>query len=39
MKTTVERPHKQIEIRATVSTVPYAAVVRDTYVDKCWRQK
>ncbi|MCP5143892.1 MAG: aminomethyl transferase family protein [Gammaproteobacteria bacterium] len=39
MKTTVERPHKQIEIRATVSTVPYAAVVRDTYVDKGWRQK
>jgi len=29
-KTTVER-HKQIEIRATVSPVPYSKVVRETY--------
>jgi len=29
-KTTVER-HKQMEIRATVSPVPYSKVVRDTY--------
>ena len=29
-KTTVER-HKQIEIRAVVSPVPYSKVVRETY--------
>jgi vanillate/3-O-methylgallate O-demethylase len=29
-KTTVER-HEQIDIRATVSTVPYSKVVRETY--------
>ena len=29
-KTTVER-HKQTEIRVTVSSVPYAEVVRSTY--------
>jgi vanillate/3-O-methylgallate O-demethylase len=34
-KTTVER-HKQLEIRATVSPVPYAKVVRDTYAEG-WR--
>jgi len=34
-KTTVER-HKQIEIRATVSAVPYSKVVRETYA-KGWR--
>ena len=34
-KATVER-HKQLEIRATVSPVPYAAVVRDTYAEG-WR--
>jgi vanillate/3-O-methylgallate O-demethylase len=31
----VER-HKQIEIRATVSPVPYSKVVRETYA-KGWR--
>jgi vanillate/3-O-methylgallate O-demethylase len=34
-KATVER-HKQLEIRATVSPMPYAAVVRDTYAEG-WR--
>jgi vanillate/3-O-methylgallate O-demethylase len=34
-KTTVER-HKQLEIRATVSPVPYAKVVRETYAEG-WR--
>lgn len=34
-KTTVER-HKQLEIRATVSPVPYSRVVRETY-PKGWR--
>jgi vanillate/3-O-methylgallate O-demethylase len=34
-KTTVER-HKQIEIRAVVSPVPYSKVARETYV-KGWR--
>jgi vanillate/3-O-methylgallate O-demethylase len=34
-KTTVER-HKQIEIRATVSPVPYSKVARETYA-KGWR--
>jgi vanillate/3-O-methylgallate O-demethylase len=34
-KTTVER-HKQLEIRATVSPVPYSRVVRETYA-KGWR--
>ncbi|MBV8843061.1 MAG: aminomethyltransferase family protein [Bryobacterales bacterium] len=34
-KTTVER-HKQIEIRATVSPVPYSKVVRETYAEG-WR--
>jgi len=35
-KPTVER-HKQIEIRAIVSAVPYAEAVRKTYVDRGWR--
>jgi vanillate/3-O-methylgallate O-demethylase len=35
-KTTVER-HKQIEIRAVVSPVPYSAVVREGYVEGGWR--
>jgi glycine cleavage system aminomethyltransferase T len=36
-KPTVER-HKQIEIRAVVSPVPYAEAVRKTYVDRAgWR--
>jgi len=34
-KTTVER-HKQLDIRAVVSPVPYSAVVRETYADG-WR--
>ena len=34
-KTTVER-HRQLEIRATVSPVPYSKVVRETYA-KGWR--
>ena len=34
-KTTVE-PHKQIELRATVSPVPYSRVARETYEDS-WR--
>jgi vanillate/3-O-methylgallate O-demethylase len=34
-KTTVE-PHKQIEVRAVVSPVPYSSVVRDTYREG-WR--
>jgi len=34
-KTTVER-HRQVEIRATVSPVPYSKVVRETYA-KGWR--
>ena len=34
-KTTVE-PHKQIEVRAIVSPVPYSRVVRETYQEG-WR--
>jgi vanillate/3-O-methylgallate O-demethylase len=34
-KTTVER-HKQLEIRAIVSPVPYSRVARETYA-KGWR--
>jgi vanillate/3-O-methylgallate O-demethylase len=34
-KTTVE-PHKQIEVRAVVSPVPYSAVARETYAEG-WR--
>jgi vanillate/3-O-methylgallate O-demethylase len=37
-KTTVE-PHKQIEIRAIVSPVPYSAVARENYVHGSWRAK
>jgi vanillate/3-O-methylgallate O-demethylase len=37
-KTTVE-PHRQIEIRAIVSPVPYSAVARDNYVQGSWRAK
>jgi len=36
-KTTVER-HKQIEIRAVVSPVPYSAVVRESYAEG-WRSE
>ncbi len=32
-KPTVERPHAQKEIRATVSPVPYVEVVRTSYAD------
>jgi vanillate/3-O-methylgallate O-demethylase len=35
-KTTVER-HKQLEIRAVVSSVPYSKVVRETYAEG-WRK-
>jgi vanillate/3-O-methylgallate O-demethylase len=35
-KATVER-HKQLEIRAIVSPVPYSAVVREGYVAEGWR--
>ncbi len=35
-KATVER-HKQLEIRAVVSPVPYSKVVREGYVDEGWR--
>jgi vanillate/3-O-methylgallate O-demethylase len=34
-KITVE-PHKQVEIRATVSPVPYSKVVRESYAEG-WR--
>jgi vanillate/3-O-methylgallate O-demethylase len=34
-KTTVER-HRQVEIRAVVSPVPYSKVVRETYAEG-WR--
>ena len=36
-KPTVER-HKQVEIRATVSPVPYVEVVRTNYADGGWRE-
>ena len=36
-KTTVE-PHRQIEVRATVSPVPYSRVVRETY-KQGWRTR
>jgi syringate O-demethylase len=35
-KPTVER-HRQMEIRATVSPVPYVEAVRKTYTDRGWR--
>ena len=34
-KTTVE-PHKQLEVRAIVSSIPYSRVARETYQDG-WR--
>jgi len=34
-KVTVER-HKQLDVRATVSPVPYSKVVRETYAEG-WR--
>jgi len=37
-KPTVE-PHRQMEIRATVSPVPYVEVVRKVYVEGGWRVK
>jgi len=38
-KTTVEAKSTAIEIRAIVSSVPYAEVVRDSYVEGSWRKK
>ena len=38
-KTTVEKPSTSIDIRARVSPVPYAEVVRADYVDSSWRNK
>ena len=35
-KTSVERPHKQIEVRATVSPVPYSQEAREHYHEG-WR--
>jgi vanillate/3-O-methylgallate O-demethylase len=37
-KTTVEKPHKQIDIRAVVSPVPYSKDVREHYQEG-WRSK
>jgi vanillate/3-O-methylgallate O-demethylase len=37
-KTTVERPHKQIEIRVKVSPVPYSRDARENYADS-WRNR
>jgi syringate O-demethylase len=34
----VER-HRQVEIRATVSPVPYSEVARTSYAEGSWRQK
>jgi vanillate/3-O-methylgallate O-demethylase len=34
-KTTVEK-HKQLDVRVTISPVPYSSVVRDTYAEG-WR--
>jgi syringate O-demethylase len=36
-KPTVE-PHRQMEIRAIVSPVPYAETARKTYSDSGWRK-
>ena len=36
-KPTIER-HKQVEIRAIVSAVPYVEAVRKTYTDRGWRR-
>lgn len=35
-KASVERPHKQVEVRATVSPVPYGAEAREHYTEG-WR--
>jgi hypothetical protein len=37
-KPTVER-HRQMEIGAIVSPVPYVAAVRQTYTDSGWRRQ
>ncbi len=37
-KPVVER-HRQVEIRATVSPVPYSEIVRTSYAEGSWRQK
>jgi syringate O-demethylase len=34
----VER-HRQVEIRAVVSPVPYSEMARTTYAEGSWRQK
>ena len=36
LKASVERPHKQVEVRATVSPVPFAAEAREHYAEG-WR--
>ena len=35
-KASVERPHKQVEVRATVSPVPYSSEAREHYAEG-WR--
>jgi syringate O-demethylase len=37
-KPTVE-PHIQVELKATVSPVPYAEVARESYAPPGWRHK
>jgi vanillate/3-O-methylgallate O-demethylase len=36
LKASVERPHKQVEVRATVSPVPFSAEAREHYAEG-WR--
>ena len=36
LKASVERPHKQVEVRATVSPVPFSAQAREHYAEG-WR--
>ena len=36
LKASVERPHKQVEVRATVSPVPYSSEAREHYAEG-WR--
>jgi syringate O-demethylase len=38
-KPTVEHPHSQTEIRATVAPAPYAEVARKAYASGSWREK
>jgi vanillate/3-O-methylgallate O-demethylase len=37
-KASVERPHRQLEVRATVAPAPYSREVRDHYAEG-WRNK